>query len=197
MLKMVKGSIIKDFEKLNEEFETKNKGIITNINEDKILKIIDDFIEIQEGYLFLIIEIPTNAEFEENGKNLHKDVYYKDGMTKEEIKKVMKEYGNLFVQDGIAQIGVGNHETKEEIMTDKYNIVYIYAEKEEQNKYEKILLENKVKKVDKLTTAWDYFTKENGGISNIIEEDGKNVYDVVEILKEEIGLYFAERREES
>lgn len=51
-------------------------------------------------------------------------------------------------------------------------------------------------KVNKITTAWDYFTKENRELSNIIEKDGQKVYDVVELLKNEIGLYFAERRED-
>jgi len=87
MLKMVKGSIIQDAYKLNEEYEVRKEGIIANINEDKISKVIDDFIEIQEGYLFLIIEVPTSAENEDRkGEAIHKDVYYKDGITKEEIR---------------------------------------------------------------------------------------------------------------
>ena len=114
MLKMVKGSIIQDAYKLNEEYEVRKEGIIANINEDKISKVIDDFIEIQEGYLFLIIEVPTSAENEDRkGEAIHKDVYYKDGMTKEEIRKIFDQYGDLFIQDGMTQIGVGNHESKE------------------------------------------------------------------------------------
>lgn len=113
MLKMVKGSIIQDAYKLNEEFEVRKEGIIANVNEDKISKVIDDFIEIQEGYLFLIMEVPTDSWNEDkNSHTFHKDVYYKDGMTKEEIREIFNQYGDLFIQDGIAQIGVGNHESK-------------------------------------------------------------------------------------
>jgi len=197
MLKMVKGSIIQDAYKLNEEYEVRKEGIIANINEDKISKVIDDFIEIQEGYLFLIIEVPTSAENEDkNSHTFHKDVYYKDGMTKEEIRKIFDQYGDLFIQDGMAQIGVGNHESKEEIMKKKYNVIYVYAEKNEKNKYEEMFLKNKIRKTNNITTAWDYFTKENYGESQIVEKDGKTVYDIVEILKKENGLYFAERRED-
>lgn len=197
MLKMVKGSIIQDAYKLNEEFEVRKEGIIANVNEDKIFKVIDDFIEIQEGYLFLIIEVPTSAENEDkNSHTFHKDVYYKDGMTKEEIRKIFDQYGDLFIQDGMTQIGVGNHESKEEIMKKKYNVIYVYAEKNEKNKYEEMFLKNKIRKTNNITTAWDYFTKENYGESQIVEKDGKTVYDIVEILKKENGLYFAERRED-
>ena len=36
MLKMIEGAEIKDFDKLNEEYEIKEKRIVANVNADKI-----------------------------------------------------------------------------------------------------------------------------------------------------------------
>lgn len=200
MIKMIQGAKIKDADKLNEEFEVKSTTITSNVNSDKILNILNDFIEVQENPLFLIIEVPTNAKDEEVKDNIvetfHKDIYYADGLSKETVKGFFSEFGSLFINDGITQVGIGNHITKAEIMTDKYNIVHIYMGNDDSNRYEEILIKNNLKKVKKLITAWDYFTKSNPGNSMSIKEDGKTVYDVIEILKDSIGLYFAERRED-
>jgi len=45
-----------------------------------------------------------------------------------------------------------------------------------------------------LKTAWDYFTYDNPGESFLYEHKGKDIYDLIEHLKQ-YGLYFAERRE--
>ena len=200
MLKMIKGAIINDADKLNEEYEIEKNTIMANINEDKILKIINEFVDMQTDKLFLIIEVPTNLDNEiKDGnsiKQFHKDVYYLDGMSKEFVKELLKIFGNLFVNDGMAQIGVGNHITESEIMTNKYNVITILCGNEDISKYKKLMNDNSVKLVKKLITAWDYFNESNPGESNSIAEDGKDVYDAVEVLKKEAGLYFAERRED-
>lgn len=200
MLKMIKGAKIKDADKLNEEFEASDKRIISNVNSNKILKILNSFINMQNSPLFLIIEVPSNIK-DENPKNnvlerMHKDIYYADGMSRKLIKKVLSNYGDLFINDGLAQIGIGNHETHTEIVTDKYNIIHVYIGNEELEKYEAIFIDNKIKKVDKLTTAWDYFTRLNPGKCMSIEKNGKTVYDVINILEDRVGLYYSEQREE-
>lgn len=48
---------------------------------------------------------------------------------------------------------------------------------------------------DNLVTAWDYFSQDNPGESELYKKDGKTIYDVVDELKE-IGLYKYEQREE-
>lgn len=200
MLKMIKGAIINGADKLNEEYEIEKNTIIANINEDKILKIINEFVDMQTDQLFLIIEVPTNLDNETKDgnsiKQFHKDVYYLDGMSKEFVKELLKIFGNLFVNDGMAQIGVGNHITKSEIMTNKYNVITILCGNEDVSKYKKLMNDNSIKLVKKLITAWDYFDESNPGESNSITEDGKDVYDALEVLKKEVGLYFAERRED-
>lgn len=199
MLKMIKGAKINDAEKLNEEFAYQENNILANINENKILKIMNEFVDLQRNPLFLIFEVPAHLDNEEVKGNLianmHKNIYYIDNMSNEFVKELLKTFGNLFINDGMAQIGVGNHVTNTEIMTDKYNVVTIFYGKDDKSKYEKLMIDNKIKKVDKLVTAWDFFSKSNPGKCKIIEEDGKNVYDAIEVLKED-GLYFAERRED-
>lgn len=199
MLKMIKGVKVDCAEKLYEEYEIKANALIANINEEKILKVINEFVELQSDPLFLIIEVPSNLNDEERKSlsvHTYKDVYYIDNISKKFIKKVMKKFGNLFVNDGMGQIGIGNHLTNAEIMTDKYNVITIYGGSDDLLKYEKILVNNKIKKVNKLVAAWNYFSKSHPGESNIIVYDGKTIYDAVKILEENAGLYLAERRED-
>lgn len=200
MLKMIKGVKIKDADKLNEEYTIDENSLIANINADKILKIINQFVDMQKEPLFLILEVPTSQNNEEVKGNVieqtHKDVYYLDNMSIPFVKELLTVFGNLFVNDGMSQIGVGNHVTNAEIMTDKYNVVTIFNGKDEQTRYIELLNNNGIKKVDELVTAWNFFNESNPGECNRIDEDGKSVYDAIEVLTKEAGLYFAERRED-
>ncbi len=113
MLKMIEGAEIKDFDKLNEEYEIKAKRIVANVNADKILNMFYDFIDMNDDLYFLILEIPIKTaeeeKLKENGKvkSFHKDVYYRDGMSKEFAKEILSKIGNLFINDGVANIGIG------------------------------------------------------------------------------------------
>ncbi len=199
MLKMIKGVKINDADKLNEEYTVNENSLVANINADKILKIINDFVDMQKEPLFLILEVPTSEENEKiKGniiKQIHKDVYYLDNMSITLAKELLKVFGNLFVNDGMAQIGVGNHVTNAEIMTGKYNVVTIFYGKDDSKKYNELLNNNGIKKVDELVTAWNFFNESNPGECNRIDEDGKSVYDAIKVLTKETGLYLAERRE--
>ena len=200
MLKMIKGVKINDSDNLNEEYMVAGNHLIANINVDKILNIINDFIDIQQDPLFLIIEAPTNEKDENIEDNIikepHKDVYYIDNISKSFAKELLKIFGNLFINDGLAQIGIGNHISNAEIMTDKYNVINIFYGKDIALKYEKLMEKHKIKKVKKLVTAWDFFNDSNSGESYHIDENGKTVYDAIEVLMKEAGLYFAQRIED-
>ena len=190
---MIKGAIINNADILNEEYM-----IIANINADKILKVINEFVDMQKKPLFLIIEVPTNIDNEKIKDNgiyqIHKDVYYLDNISISYAKELLRAFGNLFINDGMAQIGIGNHSTGAEIITDKYNVVLVYNGRDDVEKYIDLLNMNKIKQVETLITARDYFTESNPGECNCITEDGKTVYDVIDILIKDAGLYFAERR---
>lgn len=198
MLKMIKGVKINDSDKLNEEYMITENCIMANIDANKILKIINDFVDIQNDPLFLIIEVPTNEKDEKiEGniiKELHKDVYYLDNMSKPFAKELLKTFGNLFINDGLSQIGIGNHVSNAEIMTDKYNVIEIFNGKDKIDNYEKLMDKYKIKKVEDLVTAWAFFSDSNPGECICVNEDGKSVYDAIEVLTKEAGLYFAERR---
>lgn len=198
MLKMIKGVKINDSDKLNEEYMITENCIMANIDANKILKIINDFVDIQKDPLFLIIEVPTNEKdkgIEGNIiKELHKDVYYLDNMSKPFAKELLKTFGNLFINDGLSQIGIGNHVSNAEIMTDKYNVIEIFNGKDKIDNYEKLMDKYKIRKVEDLVTAWAFFSDSNPGECICVDEDGKSVYDAIEVLTKESGLYFAERR---
>lgn len=198
MLKMIKGVKTNDSDKLNEEYMITENCIMANIDANKILKIINDFVDIQKDHLFLIIEVPTNEKdkgIEGNIiKELHKDVYYLDNMSKPFAKELLKTFGNLFINDGLSQIGIGNHVSNAEIMTDKYNVIEIFNGKDKIDNYEKLMDKYKIKKVEDLVTAWAFFSDSNPGECICVDEDGKSVYDAIEVLTKESGLYFAERR---
>lgn len=200
MLKMIKGVKINDSDKLNEEYMNADNYLMANINADKILNIINDFIDIQQAPLFLIIEVPTNEKYENIEDNIikefHKDVYYIDNISKSFAKELLKIFGNLFINDGLAQIGIGNHISNAEIMTDKYNVINIFYGKDIALKYEKLMEKHKIKKVENLVTAWDFFNDSNSGESYHIDENGKTVYDAIEVLMKEAELYFAQRIED-
>ena len=198
MLKMIKGVKINDSDKLNEEYMITENCIMANIDANKILKIINDFVDIQKDPLFLIIEVPTNEKdkgIEGNIiKELHKDVYYLDNMSKPFAKELLKTFGNLFINDGLSQIGIGNHVSNAEIMTDKYNVIEIFNGKDKIDNYEKLMDKYKIRKEEDLVTAWAFFSDSNPGECICVDEDGKSVYDAIEVLTKESGLYFAERR---
>lgn len=163
MLKMIKGVKINDADKLNEEYAFKENSFIANINADKILKIINEFVDMQEEPLFLILEVPTSKDNEYIKGNIinqtHKDVYYLDNMSIPFVKELLKSFGKLFVNDGMSQIGVGNHITNAEIIKGKYNVVTIFKGKDNLDKYQKLLENNNIKKVEELVTAWNFFTQ--------------------------------------
>ena len=184
---MIKGARINSADILNEEYMISDNWIIANINADKILKVINEFVDIQKDPLFLIIEVPTNIDNEKIKDNgiyqIHKDVYYLDNISISYAKELLRAFGNI-----------GNHSTGAEIITDKYNVVLVYNGRDDVEKYINLLNMNKIKQVETLITARDYFTESNPGECNCITEDGKTVYDVIDILIKDAGLYFAERR---
>ena len=82
---MIKGARINNADILNEEYMISDNWIIANINADRILKVINEFVDMQKDPLFLIIEVPTNIDNEKIKDNgiyqIHKDVYYLDNIS--------------------------------------------------------------------------------------------------------------------
>lgn len=197
MLKMKKCCSVPFPEKLSEQYEIQENRIVANVGTDKIMNMMLEFIDMHDEWLFFILELPTNWNDEpkdENGELMgrHKDVYYIDGCSQEKAKSILYDIGDLLIDDGRNCFGFGGHESKEEILLDKYNVMTVYTKNPE--KYEPFLEKYNITKTGDLVTAWDTFSKEYGGESGIYELDGKDIYSVPEDYKK-YGMYFAERRE--
>ena len=131
MLNLVKGYKISEPEKLNEGYEVISEVSITaNVNAEKIFDVFQHFIVMHDEPLFFILELPVTSDRETPiapgiVEKLHKDVYYIDGCSREECLVLMERYGELLINDGISKFGFGGHESQDEIMLDKYNVVVI------------------------------------------------------------------------
>ena len=199
MLNLVKGYKISSPEKLNEGYEISSEMIITaNVNAEKILDVFQHFIVMHDEPLFFILELPVTSDREHSiapgiVEELHKDVYYIDGCSREACLLLMGRYGELIINDGISNFGFGGHESQDEIMLDKYNVVTIYSKK--LSDYDGFYEPHEIEKVENLITAWDTFTKETPGQSERYDCNGKSVYDLPEELKE-WDIYLAETRSE-
>lgn len=197
MLNLVEGHKISDPGQLSEGYEIIDEvSLLANVNAEKILDVFQHFIVIHDEQLFFILELPVNSDREEPivlgiVRELHKDVYYIDGCSRDECLVLMDRYGELLINDGISKFGFGGHESQDEIMLDKYNLVNIYSQHIEE--YEDFFEPHEVEKVDNLVTAWDTFSQDTPGQSERYDFNGKTVFDLPEALKE-WGIYLAETR---
>lgn len=198
MLKMKKCCSVPFPEKLTEQYEIQENRIVANVGTDKITNMMLEFIDMHDEWLFFILELPTNWNDEpkdENGELIgrHKDVFYIDGCSQEKAKAILMDVGDLLIDDGMNCFGFGGHESKEEILLDKYNVMTVYTKNPE--KYESFLKNHNITKTDNLVTAWNTFSEDYYGESEIYEIDGKDIYSIPEDYKK-YGIYFAERRDE-
>lgn len=94
----------------------------------------------------------------------------------------------------MSKFGFGVHGQATEIMRDKYNVIMLWSENTE--KYTDIFNSHNIPQCENLVTAWNTFSYEFPGECNRITVNRKTVYDLPDELKN-IGMYFAERREEN
>ena len=204
MFKMIKGAKIDDGINLKEEYKVFDKWISANISAENIRKVVNKFIEIEEGNQFcLFIELPSNQEDEnvigvtQEGycqvDCLHMDVYYLDDISADQLMGLLDIFEDILVNDGLSSFGVLSQSGRE-IGKYKYNVIKAYSH-DGLSPIVKVFTALDIPETDELITAWNYFSKDNPGISEIYNKDGKTIYDVVDTLKE-IGMYKAEQREE-
>lgn len=198
MINLKQGSQIPFPEKIFEQFEVSDNTIYANVSVEKVENILKDFIRIHNEPLFLILEIPTNEKDEQQNENseveaFHKDVYYLDGCSQEEAVDILNRYGTLLIHDGLTTFGFGGHNSSDEILFGKYNIMTVFSK--DKNDYIDFFKKYNFEQVDSLLTAWDTFSEETFGASTNITVDDTNIYAIPELLKGQ-GMYFAERRED-
>ncbi len=197
MLNMVKGCKVHDPAVLHEGYQRTETGYAANVNAEKIQTLVERFIALQDKWVFLILEVPTNAKDEVEIRpgvveSLHMDVYYLDGLSKESAISLLHTFGPLFIHDGMCKFGFGSHSGNNEIVQDRYNVVTIYTKTPE--RYDGMFESLGITEVAELKTAWDFFTHDTPGECRKVPYREKDIYEIVEHLKQ-YGLYFAERRE--
>lgn len=204
MFNLIKGAKISENIALKEEYEINGNWIYANISAENIRKVIEKFVKIEKGNRFCIfIETPANIADENvigmddegfyqlDGK--HMDVYYLDNITDEYVIYLLEEFGDIFINDGLSHFGILSQSGRE-IGKYKYNVIKAYT-RDDLLPLIKVFHSFDVPETDNLVTAWDYFSQDNPGESELYKKDGKTIYDIVETL-EEIGLYKYEQREE-
>lgn len=204
MFNLIRGAKINENFALKEEYEIDGNWIYANISAENIGKVIEKFVEIEKGNRFcLFIEIPANIADENvigmddegfyrlDGR--HMDVYYLDNITDEYVIYLLDKFGDIFINDGLSHFGILSQSGRE-IGKYKYNVIKAYT-RDDLLPLIKVFNSFDVPETDNLATAWDYFSQNNPGESELYKKDGKTIYDIVETL-EEIGLYKYEQREE-
>lgn len=144
------------------------------------------------------MELPANLEDETEIapgilRDSHKDVYYIDNCSADEALVIMMRAGQRLFNDGLVRFGYGGHESGDEIMFRKYNILTISSKNIEA--YADYFEPHKIPQVEKIVTAWDIISDEHPGSCEVYEVGGKTVYDIPDEFKE-WGIYLAEQREE-
>ncbi len=198
MIDFKKGCKVPFPEKIFEQYEKVEQGYIANINAGKIMDTLKEFVARQNELVFFFLEVPAKLDDEKEIEpgvldGTHKDVYYMDDMDEEEVNALLDAIGELLVNDGLSSFGFGSPKNKDEIIVGKYNVVKIYSY--ENRSYDDLFEKLEVPQTTNLITAWDTFTVDSPGISDIFELNGKDVYSIIDDFKE-IGLYFAEQRED-
>ena len=196
MLQMIKGCKIRDSALLSEGYEKISTGFVANVDADKIQILFENFVKLHNEDCFIILELPTNRKDEEilqpeGITQLHKDVYYLDGLTPQQACEFLNVFAPWLIHDGLSSFGIGLHSGSNEIMREKYNVITVYTK--DQKQYHDFFETIGINRVRKLKTAWDFFTADTPGDSFAYVHNGENIYELLEHLKQ-YGLYFAERR---
>lgn len=183
---------------LEEGYMVKGSQITANIDIENIEAVMQHFIMMHEEPLFFILELPSSADDETEIRpgvveKLHKDVYYIDGCTQETALVILFRAGNLLFNDGLSAFGYSGHESGDEIMFGKYNVLTIYSR--EIRKYDDFFAAHKMKKKADILTAWETFDQDHPGISERVTFEGKDVFSIPKQF-EEWGMYLAEQLEE-
>lgn len=194
MFQMIRGCKVQDASQLTEGYQRTRAGYRLQVSAEKIRALMEGFLSLQQGYVFLIVEVPTNAKDEPKNEKgeitaLHMDVYYRDGLSREDALELLKRCGELLIHDGVTRFGFGSHDSHDEIIKENYNVLTLFSAGSAA--YEQLFEVHEIKRVPELRTAWDYFTEATPGESYF---ESKSICGLIEYLKK-YGLYFAERRE--
>lgn len=180
-------------EKMKEEFQVFEHSVRFNLSFEKILPMLDEFLDGLEEPLFIVLQLPLTQQEEvglrkDKTDTLHQKVCYLDGQSKEQVEAILQQYGDLLLNDGMSQFAIASHATHDEMFIQKYKLIDIYCNAP--SNYYHFLKKYSLTQTDKLVTAWDTFSHETPGEVRRIEMNGIHVFDVYDELVK-LGMYDA------
>lgn len=197
MLKLRKGNKVPFPEMLSEGYMHEDDRITANVSADKLKAVLAHFIAVHKEPLFFILELPSNLKRQKILRPgvmeaFQNDVYYIDGCTQEKAVAILEKTADILINDGMSSFGFGCHESHDEIMVGKYNVVTVFCSNPKV--YEGFFEQHEIHEDAQLVTAWDTFRKNHYGESKRVDTDGKNIFDIPDMLKD-MGIFLAGKRE--
>ena len=198
-MRLRKGSHVPFPKKISAGYTRKAGQITANVPADRITELMVHFLVLhQDEPVFFILETPAHQTDEQATAGgvvdaFHKDIYYIDGLDSGYAMSVLEKIEDIVVNDGMCAFGYGCHNSGDEIMLGRYNILTILSG--DLTKYDGFFEAHQIRQTDRLVTAYDTFDQKHPGTSEIISTGGKSIYDIPEMLKD-MGIYRAELREE-
>jgi hypothetical protein len=193
MFQTASGVFIPFPERIEEKYYVGENQIMFNISFEKLKPFLDDFISNLWEPLFLIVQRPLKEKYKPNSFTkgpFEAELFYFDLRTKAKIAEVMNQFGEILLNDGMSAFGIRSHETGDEIFIAKYKIAFIFSKSIKQ--YFSLLKEYGISETNDLITAWDTISREHPAKRSRVVIDNKDIYDVVEALKDISPIYKSE-----
>lgn len=174
------------------------REITANMSADHMADGLTSLFRAMEYPGFLILETPATRRQEQelanpDNKVFHQNVYYWDGLEKEEALGIFTQNQELLIHDGLSNFGFGSHMTQEEVFIGRYKTLYIWTKTPEKFRF---LLEGMgIGKRDRLFTLGDFIHRRNPCDLHRIDIDNKSIYGLVDDLLPK-GLYLAKTVED-
>ena len=183
-------------EQIKEEYQIRENSIRFQLSFEKLEPLLAEFLAQLEEPLFLALHLPLSKQEElellppgtEKMTGIHDKVCYLDGQSREDMQAILREYGELLLNDGLSQFAVASHNTGDELFIMKYKIAVIFCKNPQ--KYCAMLEAYGAVRTDELRTVWDTFSEETPGHAQRIEMNGITAYKIFETLAEK-GMYQA------
>lgn len=169
-------------------------SIRANVSSEKIDSVFRASLTRLPDPLVFILESPCNQIREVELRKqptdpFHRDVFFMDGLDCGRLLKIYSRFQELLIHDGFINFGVRSRKSGDEVFVGAYKIFNFFGQSP--NRFEDILAEFAIPKTERLITAWDTFTYEAPGEKSRCEVDGIGIYDMLETLIREHGLFHA------
>ena len=196
----VRGIHVPQVEKLKEGYEIKPRGetaftIRANVTAEKIDLLFRASLARLPEPVFLILEAPCNEVREIELRKtptapFHRDVYFMDGPDLIRLLKIYEQFHELLIHDGFINFGIRSRKSNDEVFVSSYKIFNFFGQVP--NRFEDVLAEFAIPKTEHLITAWNTFTKDAPGEKYRCAVNGIGIYDMLESLIREQGLFHKE-----